>query len=241
MSDFFTMHPGETGAPVPDGPVLCQASAGMRRIHRVFLWAYDEIPGLVRSAPEGDTARSAYVGDVLATFDKVLHGHHEGEDLHMYPHLRERAPACALHVDMMIAQHEEVSVHLDAIRPLRERWTRTADGALGEELAGRYEALSALLKVHLRREVTEVTPVVEKVLTEKEFGMLAKHGTDQFEMKVMLAYLGLVLATNPPGEREAFAKDLPLPVRLAYRVVGRRLYRRQYATLFPGREIPETL
>ena len=56
----------------------------------------------------------------------------------------------------------------------------------------------------------------------------------------MLAYLGMILATNPPGEREEFL-EMPLPIRIAYRLVGRNLYRKQYATLFPGREIPATL
>ncbi|KHK97761.1 hemerythrin [Microbacterium mangrovi] len=241
MSDFFTMLPGEAAAPVPDGPVLCPASAGMKRIHRVFLWVYDEAPGLARSADDGDTERSAYVAEVLGNFDKLLHVHHESEDLLMYPKLEQRAPACALHAQEMIRQHEEVKQHLDAIEPVREEWARTADAAVGEDLAQRYEALSAVLKVHLRREVTEVTPAVEKVLTEKELGELASHGVDSFDKKVMLAYLGMVLATNPPGEREEFFKDIPLPVRMAYRLMGRRLYREQYSTLFPGRAIPETL
>ena len=92
MTDFFTMQPGETAAPVPPGPVLCTGTAGMRRIHRVFLWAYGEAPGLVRSAAAGDTARAAYVGEVLGNFDKLLHIHHESEDLLMYPQLAERAP-----------------------------------------------------------------------------------------------------------------------------------------------------
>ena len=95
--------------------------------------------------------------------------------------------------------------------------------------------------MHLRREVTEVTPAVEKVLTAKELDALASHGVDSFERKVVLAYLGMILATNPPGEREEFFKEMPLPIRIAYRLVGRNLYRKQYATLFPGREIPATL
>ena len=82
MTDFFTMQPGETAAPLPPGPVLCMGTAGMRRIHRFFLWAYDEAPGLVRSAAAGDTARAAYVGEVLGNFDKVLHLHHDGEGHH---------------------------------------------------------------------------------------------------------------------------------------------------------------
>ena len=63
MTDFFTMQPGETAAPLPPGPVLCTGTAGMRRIHRFFLWAYDEAPGLVRSVGAGDTARARYLGD----------------------------------------------------------------------------------------------------------------------------------------------------------------------------------
>lgn len=241
MSDFFTMRDGETAAPVPDGPILCPASASMRRIHRVFLWAYDEAPGLARSVAPGDTERSAYVGEVLGNFDKLLHVHHEGEDLLMYPRLKERAPACAVHVAEMLAQHAEVTAQLEGITPLRERWARTADASIGEELARRYEHLAETLKVHLRREVTEVTPAVEKVLTEKELEELASHGVDSFDKKVVLAYLGMILATNPHEEREEFFKDVPLPIRLAYRLVGRGLYRKQYATLFPGREVPATL
>ena len=67
--DFFIAREGETPAPVPAGPILCQASAAMRRVHRVFLWAYDEAPELVRSATAGDREWSTYVGEVLANFD----------------------------------------------------------------------------------------------------------------------------------------------------------------------------
>lgn len=68
----------------------------------LFLWAYDEAPGLVRSVGPGDTDGAAYVGEVLGNFDKVLHIHHEGEDLLMYPQLAERAPAGALHVGLIL-------------------------------------------------------------------------------------------------------------------------------------------
>jgi hypothetical protein len=241
MFDFFSMHEGEIGAPVPDGPALCGASAAMRRIHRVFLWSYGEAPGLVRSVFAGDIERASYVGEVLGNFDKLLHVHHEGEDLYMYPKLAERAPACAVHVTEMLAQHAEVREHLDAIEPIREQWRTTADVSVGEDLALRYAKLEERLKVHLRREVTEVTPAVDKVLTPKELDELASHGVDAFETKVVLAYLGMILATNPPEERREFFKDIPLPIRMAYRVVGKRLYRKQYSTLFPGREVPATL
>jgi iron-sulfur cluster repair protein YtfE (RIC family) len=241
MTDFFTMQPGETAAPLPPGPVLCTGSASMRRIHRFFLWAYYEAPGLVRSVAAGDTARAAYVGEVLGNFDKVLHIHHEGEDLLMYPHMQDRAPACALHVGQMLEQHRQVTQRLEAIEPVRLRWMRTADAETGQELAELYEDLKAVLNVHLRREVTEVMPVVDRVLTEKEMQEAAQHGISQLDKKFLVGYLGMVLATNPPADQREMFKEIPPPVRLGYRIIGRRMYRKQYSTLFPGRPIPETL
>jgi hypothetical protein len=241
MTDFFTMQPGETAAPLPPGPVLCTGSAAMRRIHRFFLWAYHEAPGLVRSAGAGDISRASYVGEVLGNFDKVLHVHHEGEDLLMYPQLAERAPACGLHIAQMLEQHRQVTQRLEGIQPIRLRWMETAAAEAGGELARRYEDLSAVLKVHLRREVTEVMPAVDRVMDEKEMNGVGQHGIERFDKKFMVAYLGMVLATNPPADRKELFKEIPPPVRLAYRLVGRRMYRRQYSTLFPGRTIPETL
>ena len=241
MSDFFTMQAGEVAAPVPDGPVLCAVSAAMRRIHRVFLWAYGEAPGLARSVSAGDTERSEYVGEALGTFDRLLHMHHESEDLLMYPRLEARAPACALHVAQMLAHHASVAAQLEVIAPVREGWASTADPALGEDLAVLYEKLDETLKVHLRREVTEVTPAVEKVLTQAEWDELVAHGRDSLETKVVFAFIGMVLATNGPDDRAEFLNDVPMPMQQAYREVGKDVYDRQYATLFPGREIPETM
>lgn len=241
MADFFTAEPGETPAPLPPGPVLCTGTAGKRRIHRFFLWAYDEAPGLVRSADAGDTVRAAYVGDVLGNFDRALHIHHEGEDLLMYPRLESRAPGCALHIAQMQEHHRQVAQRVEQIEPVRRRWMQTADTAAGQEAAERYEDLSALLKVHLRREVTEMMPVADRVLSEKEMNAVGQHGIAQFDKRFLVGYLGMVLATNPLEDRKALFREIPLPVRLAYLVVGRRLYRRQYSALFPGRSIPETL
>ena len=56
-----------------------------------------------------------------------------------------------------------------------------------------------------------------------------------------MAYLGIVLATNPPADWQELFREILAPVRLAYRLGGRRMYRKQCATLFPGRPIPETL
>ncbi|MFY9633080.1 MAG: hemerythrin domain-containing protein, partial [Cellulosimicrobium cellulans] len=127
------------------------------------------------------------------------------------------------------------------IEPLRLKWMATADAQTGKELAERYEDLSAVLNVHLRREVTEVMPAVDRVMTEKEMNGVGQHGINQVDRKFLVGYLGMVLATNPPADQKELFKEIPLPVRLAYRLVGRRMYRKQYSTLFPGRAVPATL
>jgi hypothetical protein len=87
----------------------------------------------------------------------------------------------------------------------------------------------------------EVMPAVDKVMTQKEMKAAAEHGSSQVSNKFLVGYLGMVLATNPPADRKELFKEIPVPVRLAYRLVGRRMYRKQYSTLFPGRPVPETL
>lgn len=242
MSDFFTMHPGETAAPVPPGPVLSTGSTGVRRVHRFLLWAYDEAPHLVRSTALGDTARAAYVGEVLGNFDKVLLIHQEGQDLFMYPQLAERAPASASHVEQMLDHHKQIRERVQSLEPVRKRWMQTAEADNTEELATGYEDVQSVLNEHLRREVTEVMPAVDRVITVQELKAMVQHGVKQHDKKFLVTYLGMVLATNPPDDRrEIFFEEIPAPVRLGYRLVGRRMYHKQYARLFPGRPIPETL
>jgi hypothetical protein len=115
----------------------------------------------------------------------------------------------------MLEQHRQVGVLLADIEPVRLRWMKTADARDRDDLAGRYGDLSAVLNVHLRREVTEVMPAVDKVMTQKELTTAAEHGTGQFSKKFLVGYLGMVLATNPPGEREELFKEMPAPVRMA--------------------------
>lgn len=242
MTDFFTMHPGETAAPVPPGPVLSSGSTGIRRVHRFLHWAYKEAPGLVRSASPGDTSRAAYVGEVLGNFDKVLLIHQEGQDLFMYPQLAQRAPASAPHVEQMLDQHKQIRERVQSIEPVRKRWMQTADAENREVLAKGYEDVQSVLSEHLRREVTEVMPAVDRVVTEEELKAMIQHGVKQHDKKFLVTYLGMILATNPPDDRrEIFFEEIPAAARLGYRIIGRRMYRKQYATLFPGRPIPETL
>ncbi len=240
MVDFYVSAPGETLPPVPDGPQLCSGDE-MRILHNVFLWAYEQAPILIRGVRAGDTVRSEFVGQWIGDIDATLHVHHESEDALLWGKLEQRAPACALHVGQMRAHHAQVQELLDEAGPLLASWRASADPETGEALAGAYERMLAVLRVHLRREVVEIIPVAEKVLSRAEWESLGKHSMGAIPKSRLLPQLGYLLANASPQDRVNFIATVPPPIRLLYRLVGRRQFEKQYRTLFPGQSVPQTL
>jgi len=239
MTMDYVSLPGETAPPVPDGPKLCDGD-DMRILHNAFLWAYEEAPGLVRGAPAGDVARSEFLGQWLADLDATLHTHHESEDELLWDKLETRAPACALHVGQMRAQHAQVAELLEEASPLLARWRTTADPAVGEQLADAYERMLEVLKVHLRREVVEVVPVAERVVTKDEWTAMAEHSMGVIPKSRLLPQLGMLLANSTPADRQGFYAGIPFSVKVLWRLVGKRQYAKQFKQLFPGRSVPPT-
>jgi Hemerythrin HHE cation binding domain len=239
MTIEYVSLPGETAPPVPDGPKLCNGD-DMRILHNAFLWGYEVAPGLVRGVSAGDTARSEFVGQWLADLDATLHTHHESEDEMLWGKLEERAPACALHVAQMRAHHAQVAELLGEAAPLLARWRSTAEPALGEQLADAYERMLAVLKVHLRREVVEVVPVAERVVTAEEWREMGDHSANAIPRSRLLPQLGTLLANSTPAERKLFYEGLPVSVKVLWRLVGKRQYAKQFRQLFPGEPVPPT-
>lgn len=239
MTDFYRPEAGESAPPVPTGPALCDGT-DMRLVHNMFLFAYGEVPGLIRGTPAGDTARAEFIGRWIDDWDASLHTHHETEDLLLWDRLEQRAPACALHVGQMRVYHAKVAELLGATAPLLAEWRRTAGRDAGEQAAVAYDALLDVLKVHLRREVVEVIPVAERVITGAEWEELGRHGMDGIPRDRLLIQLGYVISSSPPDLVAGFRRQIPLPVRLLYTLTGRRQFERQFQELFPGRPVPRT-
>jgi hypothetical protein len=236
----YVSLPGETAPPVPDGPKLCDGD-DMRILHNAFLWAYEQAPGLVRSTAAGDVGRSEFVGQWLADIDATLHTHHESEDEMLWGRLEQRAPACALHVAQMRAHHAQVAELLAEAGPLLAQWRTSADTAVGEQLADAYGRMLEVLKVHLRREVVEVIPVVERVISADEWKTMGDHSVDAIPRSRLLPQLGMLLACSTPEDRKAFYAGMPMSVKVLWRVVGKRQYAKQFQQLFPERPVPATI
>jgi hemerythrin-like domain-containing protein len=215
-------------------------------VHRIFRWLYRELPALVREVASGDTARSAVVGRYAHLDFFALHMHHETEDVVLWDRLEARAPACALHVGQMRAQHAEVAVHLARIEPQLAPWVATADPGLRDAFAADLEALRDLLSTHLGQEEDDILPVAGEVMSQQEWDFMEEHTRatlmahrKELGKDVMALQLGLLVASVPEAEREDwFRANVPAPVRVLYLLLLKRRYDNAMRELYPDRPVP---
>ncbi len=155
-------------APMADVRDMYMAHAALRREFRL-------LPQLIRDVAPGDTARAEVVGAHAELICRILHTHHEGEDLLLWPKLLQRGgDEAASIVPMMEEQHHAIDkAHAEATG-LLPAWRSTGQG--GEELAGVFEVLLAVLLTHMTTEEKWILPLAEKHVTAAEWRELGEHG-----------------------------------------------------------------
>src|ERR1700750_2831954 len=90
---------------------LADATA-MARFHRIFREALDAVPSFVGGVPDDDVDRAELVGSYYDNVLRLLHAHHEAEDLTIYPLMTERLPE---HVDVISRVNAEQEVVLGTL------------------------------------------------------------------------------------------------------------------------------
>lgn len=208
----------------------CDAS-GMAMIHRVFRSGFGEAPELVRSVREGDRVHAGAVADHFALLSTGLHAHHEGEDERLWPALNDRAPACALHVSRMQAQHQVILsriAELDSVLPAWRSSARVVDAA---PVLAALDGINSALAAHLPDEEANIVPVMEYVITKAEIKWFAEHGRKATPKGYLWPNLGIMLSAQPDGGEQFLRQELPVPVRLLWRWIGKRKYAAYRAAL----------
>jgi hypothetical protein len=226
-----------TGAPASSAaPATTCRSDEVVLIHRLFRRLYGEAPALVRDVVPGDVRRAAYLAKHLHGLTTLLHVHHHAEDDFFWDRMTERAPACGLHVALMRNQHQAVSDQLDEIDVLIDEWTKSgADAAAAEHLATALDEVDRTLAEHLADEEREAFPVLDAVLSETEWDEISAHAQREKPPLPLFLLLGLLIEAVPEPERAAWIdRELPAPMRLAYRLFGRRGYERALRRLHPS-------
>jgi hypothetical protein len=224
--------PGTAGA--PGATKTCDAS-GMAEIHRMYRVGFGEGHALVSGVAEADAAHADVVGDHLDMLSVSLHAHHEGEDATLWEALETRAPSCAVHVERMKAQHAEMLVHLKGLDAALPAWRKSGQATDAAGVLAALDAINAALAVHLPDEEQNIVPVMETVITQKEVDAAAEHGRKATPKGHMFQQLGAILAAQPDGGDEWQRTHLPPPVRLIWRMVGKRKYEANRAELTGSR------
>ncbi len=193
--------------------------------HRVIRREIGQLPRLFRAAAN-DPARSKIIGGHAREMLDFLHTHHTGEDLLLFPLLRERRVLDPELMDRMDAQHAQVNDAVVAVNAELPSWTPSADAATGERMAARIDTTMATLNGHLDEEEQKLLPVVSVTLTQSEWDALAKHSISAIPLTRRLLTLGYMTEETDDAERHKFMQVLPAPVRLAYNLIGHRQFTR---------------
>ncbi|MBD8059704.1 hemerythrin domain-containing protein [Cellulomonas sp. JH27-2] len=208
-------------------------TSDMLTIHALFRRAFADAPGLVRGVADGDAERARIVGSHVREVAGALHTHHSGEDELLWDTLEQRAPACALHVGLMRAQHQQTAVLLDALLADLPAWESSGAATDAAPVADTLDALGDLLQAHLGQEEADILPTAATVMTQREWGALHEHGMASIPRDRMLLQLGWILEVVAPDERAGWMRtNLPAPARVMWRIVGRRQFAAHRARVY---------
>lgn len=199
-------------------------------IHRVLRREFGQLPRLFRAAA-GDRARSEVVGAHAREMLSFLHTHHTGEDELLFPLLRERASLDQELMQRMDAQHAQVDDAVTAVDAELSAWTASADAAAGERMAACIDAMMPTLIEHLAEEEQEILPIASVTLTQSEWDALGKHGMSAIPLTRRLVFLGHITEETDDAERRRFMKVLPVPARVAYKLIGHRQFTRETSAI----------
>lgn len=207
-------------------------TAEMVFVHNSFRRQFGALPGLVRGVQDGDRDRAAVVVEFLGELTASLHHHHQAEDELMWPLLLDKAPMDSALILRMEEQHERIAELYQRAERHADDFRSAPGPANREALAETLTDLNTALGEHLRDEEVEILPLVERVMTVPEWEALGERGRAAIPKNRLPVYLGFLLLANTPEHNRNFMAGLPLIARIAWPLVGRRAFRREYRRVY---------
>ncbi|MGQ4614793.1 hemerythrin domain-containing protein [Nocardia sp. R7R-8] len=201
-------------------------------VHNAFRRHFHALPGLVTEVAAGDVDRARRLVAFLDELGTGLHQHHSGEDELLWPLLLERAPADAASVLRMEEQHERIAELTERAHRLAAEFAAAADPSVRDRLAVTLRALATAVDEHLAEEEQHILPVVENVMTATEWQALGERGRDHLPKDRQLVFLGFILQGVSDTERRKVLAEMPVPARLAWRLLGRRAFAKEYREIY---------
>jgi len=210
---------------VTTAPELPLADAtAMTRFHRIFREALDAVPRFVGAAPAEDDDRADLVGSYYANVLKLLHAHHEAEDLTIYPLMMERLPQ---HVDVISrvnAEHEVVLGSLDAAEQAVAAWRADPSYSSRDVAAAALETMQTILLEHLDHEEAEVVPLIALCINIAEWGEMSATAFQHFSGDKVWLVVGLIQEQMLADENATMEANMPPPVHDFWVTSGRTMF-----------------
>jgi len=196
----------------------------MTRFHHIFREALDAVPRFVGAAPAADKGRADFVGSYYANVLKLLHAHHEAEDLTIYPMMMERLPAHAEVIARVNAEHETVLGSLVAAEQAVSAWRADPSSTSRDAAATSLQSLNAILVKHLDDEEAEVVPLIGLCITVAEWGEMSALAFQRFSGDKVWLVIGLIQEQMLPEENATMEANMPPPVHDFWVGSGRPMF-----------------
>ena len=201
----------------------------MALIHRLIRRGFEQAREAVL-AP-GASARVDAVAEYVGFHLAGLEAHHSTEDELLWPALLERASMSGALIHRMEEQHAGLHEALDTTRRELTAWKSAPTTGRSEALAESLATVVDRLSEHLAEEERDVVPLIAAHITQAEWDHLGKVAFSKFTPKQRFTAMGEMLATADPTEAARMLADLPAPIKVVWRLVGRRRYLRSMAQL----------
>jgi hypothetical protein len=132
----------------------------------------------------------------------------------------------------MEEQHERIAELYRRAADSAAGFVRAADTGSRADLADTLTELVAALEEHLHDEEVHILPLVEQVMTVAQWEALGERGRAGLPKDRQLVFLGFLLAANTPERGREFLQSMPAPARIAWKVMGRRVFTREYRRIY---------
>jgi hemerythrin-like domain-containing protein len=201
----------------------------MFAVHGVLRDTLGATPTLVGGIAPGDAERVALIANYYENILSFLHSHHEGEELLVFPLLRERCEGAGQLMDRMAEEHHEALELLEQAKAALAAWPG-GDAAAQRATQERLDELCAHLNEHLVEEEDKVLPLAGEHLSMQEWGEMPAHGMASFDGDKIWLILGLIRERMTDGQRAAMTAHMPPPALEMWTGFGEQAYK-EYASV----------
>jgi hemerythrin HHE cation binding domain-containing protein len=201
-------------------------------IHNLFRRIFGDLPGLIRGVAVGDAMRAGVLADAFVEVATGLHHHHTNEDEILWPTLLARVEVERSFVLRAEEQHERVHELLERGHVRAASFRTDPSAEKRETFAATVAELDAVLREHMADEERYILPLVEAHMTVAEWDQLGERGRASIPKDRLLIQLGWILDGLDPEQRKEFLASMPVPARLAWRLLGRRKFEKERRRIY---------